>query len=1467
MELKEIEIENDRQDREASYASLLAVAPVGIFRNDIRGQCTFVNAWCEEISGLNQELLLKDGWIKILHPEDREGVIREWERCRRKGRDFRREYRILHKDGTIIWVYGQIVAERNHSGEIIGYVGTLTNISARIRIEKQLENLIEGSSTTTGKDFFPAVVPHIASALDVDHVLIGSKRADQLEVVAFWSAYGIDPPPSLPFANAPCGKSLREGEYYQETGVQEQFPQATLLGQIKADSYLGIAIKDTQGEVIGNICILDRTPIREHQKARKLLRAFGARVAAELERDRARRELEQINKNLERKIEERTRSLKASEERLQLVLRGANDGFWDWDLLTGHIFVSERWKSMRGLDRETSYNPWEIWTKYVHPDDIYPLMAAINDHLTGKTEFLEIEYRIRHRDGHYIWIFDRGQALRDESGRPVRMSGSGTDISALKSAEERLANLSDRLNLALQAGAIGIWDWDFKGELIWDERIREIYGLQEIDRPLTYEDWRNRVHPEDRSRTEKLFWEAVRGQREYNLEFRVCRTDGEVRWVKALALIGRDWKGEAVRITGINYDMTQAKENELNLARYAKEVEDLYDKAPCGYHSLDPEGRYIRVNQTELQWLGYSREEVIGRPFSEFITPATREAFARDYPLFKSIGRMKNLEYELLSKDGSIVPVILNASAVNDEEGNYLYSRATMSDIRERIQAEGVIRQQIKRETLLREITQKIRQSLELPTIFDTACEEIRGVLKADRVCIFQFDSGEGAGQFVAESVAKDFTSVFAVVVKDEYFENGYLYAQGQFSAVDDIYDDGIEIGYIDILTRLQVRANLVMPLLCEKKLWGLLWVHQCAGPRHWEQMEIDFTHQLANQLAIAIQQAHLYNKIQTELRVRQEAEAKIALQLRQKQTLGAIVRQIRESLNIEEILTTVTREVRDVLQGDRVLVFRLFADGRSKIVEEDVAGEFTRLKDLHWENEVWDREILELYWRGQPRIVPDVMHDRWTDCLVEYSRLGQIRSKIVAPILQDGNFNDGHRWICSDKNHRLWGILVIHSCKERRIWQESEAQLLQQIANQLAIAIQQATLFERLQEELRERQQAQQELILRNAELARATRLKDEFLANMSHELRTPLNAILGMSEALREAVFSPLTAEQNRALETVERSGFHLLELINDILDLAKIEAGQLELERVSTDIENLCRSSLAFIKQQAFKKNIAVELFITEPLPYLLLDERRIRQVLLNLLNNAVKFTHPGGKITLRVEIVKESSGKKYLTIAVIDTGIGIASKYLDRLFQPFVQIDSALNRQYAGTGLGLALVKRIVELHGGQVTVNSEVTRGSCFTVHLPVLIESNSTRIVEPDNIITTVEETSEKNISSTILLAEDNEANILTVSSYLRARGYKVLVAKNGEEAVTMTESTKPNLILMDIQMPGMDGLEAIRRIRLNFSAIQLPIIAFTALAMPEDRDNCLEAGANDYLSKPVKLKELVVRIKSLLSP
>ncbi|AFY75480.1 signal transduction histidine kinase (plasmid) [Synechococcus sp. PCC 7502] len=599
----------------------------------------------------------------------------------------------------------------------------------------------------------------------------------------------------------------------------------------------------------------------------------------------------------------------------------------------------------------------------------------------------------------------------------------------------------------------------------------------------------------------------------------------------------------------------------------------------------------------------------------------------------------------------------------------------------------------------------------------------------------------------------------------------------------------------------------------------------------------------------------------------RKEAEAKLSQLVTQKEALFFITQSILQVLDIPHILNITVNKIREILDLDRVAIYRFQPDWGGEFIVESVDDAWVKLIE-NGVHKTWDDTYLQETRGGRFRkhecmVVPDIYQADFSPCYLEILERMQVKAYMITPIFI---------------NETLWGLLGLYKNVQPYAWQSWQIELLEQTEKQVAIGIHQANLYEQVQSELAIRKQTEIQLLKVNDELLSATKLKDEFLANMSHELRTPLNSILGLSEGLHEQLLGTLNEKQLNAIGTVASSGEHLLSLINDILDLSKITSGMMKLDISPVSVKNLCNSSLAFIKQQAFNKRIQVSCNIPPHINKINVEERRMKQVLINLLTNAVKFTPNEGQIRL---LVADGSGGTWqgeaiipqrirdinspmIVFQVVDTGIGIAAKDLPRLFQPFVQVDSALNRQYEGTGLGLALVKQIVELHGGQIMAESEVGKGSRFTVALPYQRSESSAPESEP-TVTTSPPLVVNPENAPLILLAEDNDVNIQTFTSYLTAINYRVIIAKNGEAAVSMAKANSADIILMDIQMPGMDGFEATKQIRLDPNLINTPIIAITALAMEGDRERCLAAGMNGYMSKPLKLKQLATQIDELL--
>jgi len=385
------------------------------------------------------------------------------------------------------------------------------------------------------------------------------------------------------------------------------------------------------------------------------------------------------------------------------------------------------------------------------------------------------------------------------------------------------------------------------------------------------------------------------------------------------------------------------------------------------------------------------------------------------------------------------------------------------------------------------------------------------------------------------------------------------------------------------------------------------------------------------------------------------------------------------------------------------------------------------------------------------------------------------------------------------------------------------------------------------------------------NAELLRVNNLKNEFLANMSHELRTPLNAIIGFSELLLDAGDGSLNNDQREYVGDILSSGRHLLELINDILDLSKIEAGKMRLALDEFDISLVVEEAMATLRVEAGRKEIILDAVLDPRIPSLIADRGKFKQILTNLLSNAVKFTPAGGRVSLST-----AQEGDWLRVMVEDAGIGIRPEDQERIFAAFVQVDGSYARKYQGTGLGLTLVKRFVEMHGGEISVLSEVGKGSVFTFRLPcqgARSLPDSAILPKPSGARKPSREAplSLEGPGNLILVVEDNPANLKLVREVLKARGYRVLEATSGEEALDAVKFIRPDLILMDIQLPGMDGLTATRRLKGDPLTRDIPTIALTAHAMPRDEARVMEAGCAGYISKPIDTANFPIRVAEYL--
>ena len=868
-------------------------------------------------------------------------------------------------------------------------------------------------------------------------------------------------------------------------------------------------------------------------------------------------------------------------------------------------------------------------------------------------------------------------------------------------------------------------------------------------------------------------------------------------------------------------EIAERRQTEAALQQAEARYRSIFENAIEGIFQSTPDGSYLNANAALARLYGYDSPEEMMATLTDiqhqvYVDSDRRAEFIH---LVQTNGTVAEFESEVYRQDGSKIWISENARAVYGVDGELLYFEGTGEDITKRKRAEAQLQQQIERDRVLSAIALRVCQSLNLEDILDRTVAEVRQFLQADRVLIYQFNAAL-EGVLVADAVLPEW---------DIHTENSphYLwyrhrlavYEQGEIYIVNDVAQLDVSADYLELMQRFDIKATVVVPLMQGNQLWGVLAVHQCSGARQWQPFEMALLEPLTTQVAIAIQQAQLFRQVQQ--------------QAQREQLLNQISQALNSSLDADYILQEIADLTGECFNVDRVLILTIADEVQVQNewrANEAVASQLSlRLPLAEWpdlldsESDFCQRRFFH---------APDYGQEVQTETRQKQIEEAKTLSVLASPVLIHG---------------QLFGSIALQTTTHRRTFTEEEIQLLQRIADQAAIAISNAQSYERLEHLVKERtQELEHAKMLSEA----ANRAKSEFLATMSHELRTPLNAILGLSQLLEQQIFGTLNTKQAEYMSHIHSSGDHLLLLINDILDLAKVESGQDTLEPLPVKVLDLCNYCLTLVREQAYDRGLQLLSQFDHTVDLCMADERRLKQIVINLLSNAIKFT-PAGTITLIVE--KQPQG---ITFTVADTGIGIAVEQLPLLFMPFSQLDSQLNRQYAGTGLGLALSRNLARLHGGDITVTSVVGLGSRFTLYLPdseAVASRPSSTVAAP-----VTKKLAQLWTSQRILIVEDDPCSAIVLQDYLQAFGHEVEHLSDGDRFLETVRRLRPRLILLDMQLAShRSGLDLLADLRTQTDLQQMPVIMVTAMAMTGDREKFIAAGANAYLSKPIAISQL----------
>ncbi len=1044
----------------------------------------------------------------------------------------------------------------------------------------------------------------------------------------------------------------------------------------------------------------------------------------------------------------------------------------------------------------------------------------------------------------------------------------------------------------------------------------------------------NMIHLADRDDFLNSVRLSAENLQPWRWEGRIVTPSQKLKWVQGASVPELQPSGEIVYY-GLFTDVSARKGAELKLQLY----EQIFLKSNDAIAILDPKGYYLETNQAHTALLGYSPSKLWGK------TPATHmgeQAFASVLKSLDDSGTYRGEMTCIKALQGGIVEVDLSTFAVlNDFEDVVCYV-SVKRDITERkradeklklyreiflnsndaiviIDADGFFLEQNCAHQSLLEYTDAELEAEAPPLVAGERFSEITKSLAKTGTFRGEITNCTKKGRTLAIDVAaysvinNSGDVICHVCVKRDITERKKGEEERQkFVSLIENSSDFIGMATLEGQTLFVNEAG--------RKLVGLENISEVLDTEIWDYIGQTFKQEFAqNILPNIISQGqwqgegkmqHLrsgkpidvvmnaflvkhpqsseplcFAAVIRDVTERKQAERMLREQAEQERLVSAIAQRVRQSLNLTQTLNTAVQEVRHLLATDRTVIYRFDSEKQGIVVVESVGSDWQPLLGRQLVEEAsFGKSYVSLYRAGKIQAIADIYTANLTDIHRDFLVGLQVRANLIVPIFIGDEsqelvteYSPENRGIGSPiaslelSPNRLWGLLVVHQCTGPRAWTDSEVDLLGRLSVQLAIAIQQSTLFE----------QAQQ---AREVALE-ASRMKSLFLANMSHEIRTPMNGVMGMTDLLLK---TQLTSEQLDFVQTLKLSSQNLLSIINDILDLSKLEAGEMRLETIEFDLSICLDEVLDLLATPAQKKGIELVALIDSDVPLQIRgDAARLRQILTNLINNAIKFTEAGEvvievftgkvagllaasgdrKLLENIQPLKLGSSHSILLLfKVRDTGIGISPEDQKKLFQSFTQVDASTTRKYGGTGLGLAISKQLVELNGGQIGVESTPGKGSTFWFTVPAVKENlTEVGIACEVNLQTVL-------VGRKMLVATDKPTVRKVLLRMAVLWGMEVEEVENGWMAIaSMYKAISVNcpydIVLVDIQLPEMVAGSLERLMIAEPAMQQTHWVVLTSITQIPEAKRLVDIGFSGYLTKPVKAHRLFDCLVNAIAP